>query len=82
MPLGERRDEAVVDAFGDDQPRRGGAALAGGEEGAVDGAVDRDVEVGVVEHDERVLAAHLELELAHVLDARPRPRACRCRPSR
>ena len=31
--------------------------------------VDGDVEVGVVEHDERVLAAHLELELAHMLDA-------------
>ena len=27
---------------------------------------DRDIEIGVVEHDQRVLAAHLELELAHV----------------
>ena len=27
--------------------------------------LDGDVEVGVVEHDQRVLAAHLELELAH-----------------
>ena len=30
--------------------------------------LDRDLEVGVVEHDHRVLAAHLELELAHHLD--------------
>ena len=31
--------------------------------------LDRHLEVGVVEHDGRVLAAHLELELAHHLDA-------------
>ena len=42
QPLGHRRDELVVDAFGDDQPRRGRAALAGREEGAVDGAFDGD----------------------------------------
>ena len=29
---------------------------------------DRDVEVGVVEHDHRVLAAHLELQLGHARD--------------
>ena len=33
--------------------------------GAVDRAFDRGLQVGVVEHDQRVLAAHLELELAH-----------------
>ena len=64
MRSAQRRDEAVVDALGDDQARRGGAALAGGVEGALHGALDRDVEVGVVEHHQRVLAAHLELELA------------------
>ena len=60
-------DESVVDALRHDQPRRGRAALAGGEERAVDGAFDRDLQVGVVEHDQRVLAAHLELELLHRL---------------
>ena len=45
-------------------------------------AFDRGLQIGIVEHDQRVLAAHLELELAHVLDARPPRRACRCRPSR
>ena len=51
------------------EPRRRGAALAGREERAVDRAFDGDVEVGVVEHDERVLAAHLELEFLHACDA-------------
>ena len=63
--LGERVGETRVDAFGDDQPRGGRAALAGGEIGAVDRAFDRRLQVRVVEHDERVLAAHFELELAH-----------------
>ena len=57
------RDEAVVDGLGHDQARGRGAALPGLEEGAIDRAADRDVEIGVVQHHERVLAAHLELEL-------------------
>ena len=82
--LGQRLDEAVVDAGLHDQARGRGAALAGGEEGAVDGAFDRDLQVGVVEHDERVLAAHLELHLLHRLgrDAGLRPPCGRSRPSR
>ena len=64
-----RVDEAVVDAVGHDQARGRRAALAGGEEGAVDGAFDRDLQVGVVEHDQRVLAAHLELHLLHRIGA-------------
>ena len=71
QPLDAGRDESVMDALGDDQARGGGAALAGREEGAVDGAFDRRLEVGVVEHDHRVLAAHFELELLH----RARPQA-------
>ena len=63
--LGHGVDEAVVDALGHDQARGGRAALAGREEGAVDGAFDRDLEIGVVEHDQRILAAHLELHLLH-----------------
>ncbi|MGY3104025.1 hypothetical protein ACVWW7_000652 [Bradyrhizobium sp. LM6.9] len=54
-----------MDAFGDDQARRSSAALAGREIGAVDGDLDGGLEIGVVEHDQRVLAAHLELELLH-----------------
>ena len=38
----------------------GGAALAGGSEGSPERAVEREFEVGVVEDDLRVLAAHLE----------------------
>ena len=69
MLLGHRSDEAVVDAFGDDQARGRRAALAGGEEAAVQRRVHRDVQVGVVEHDHRILAAHLQLELGHARDA-------------
>ena len=41
----------------------GGAALAGGSEGAPERAVEREIEVGVVENDLRVFAAHLERDL-------------------
>ena len=68
-PLGQRRDELVVDALGDDQARGRRAALAGRIEGALRRGLDRHLEVGVIEHDGRVLAAHFELELAHHLDA-------------
>ena len=44
--------------------------------------LDRDLEVGVVEHDHRVLAAHLELELAHRADAGLGDAAAGGRPSR
>jgi hypothetical protein len=64
-PFGEPRDEPIVDRVRDDQPRRCGAALPGRIEGTVEAGLDRDLEIGVVEHHHRVLAAHLELELAH-----------------
>ncbi len=41
----------------------GGAALAGGAEGAPERAVEREIEIGVVEHDHGVLAAHLKRHL-------------------
>ena len=55
--------EPVVNRFRDNQARRGRAPLAGREERALDGDVGRQVDVGVVNDDERVLAAHLELTL-------------------
>ncbi len=60
-----RIDEAVVDALGDDQARRRRAALPGREVRALHRAVHRRREVGVVEDDQRILAAHLELHLGH-----------------
>ncbi len=57
-----RFDELRVDALGDDQAAGGGAALAGGEEGALHAQLDGGLEVGVVQHHLRVLAAHLELD--------------------
>src|SRR5687767_13637736 len=56
-------DEPVVNLFGGDQTRGGGAALPGLVEGAIDGSSDGQRQIGVVEHDKRILAAHLELEL-------------------
>ncbi len=41
----------------------GGAALAGGAEGAPERAVEGEIEVGVVEDDLRVFAAHFERDL-------------------
>ena len=67
-PLGQRRDEAVVDALGDDQARGRGAALPGREIRALHRDVHRGRQVGVVQHHERVLAPHLELELRHARD--------------
>ena len=77
-------DESVVDALGYDQTRGRRATLAGREEGAVDGAIHRNRQIGVVQHDKRVLAAHFELELAIVLDRGRRDalaRAARARKS-
>ncbi|MCY1376075.1 hypothetical protein D9M69_635410 [compost metagenome] len=49
------------------QAGRRGAALAGGVEGAVQRAVDGDVQIRVVHDDERVLATHFQLAADHAL---------------
>ena len=49
--------------FVDDDAAGRGAALSGRAEAAPQAAVDRQLEVGVVEDDDRVLAAHLEVDL-------------------
>ncbi len=54
-PLGDR--------FGDQQPRAGAAHLALVEPDRVDDALDRAVEIGILEDDERRLAAELERQL-------------------
>ena len=56
-----------MDAGGDDQARRRGAALSCREKRAVQACADRDIEIGVVDNDHRVLAAHFQL---HLLAAR------------
>ena len=65
--LGERVGEVVVHARADEHAGRGGAVLAG-----VEVAGDRDVlggvlEVGVVEHDDRRLAAEFQVRALEVL---------------
>ena len=59
--LGEAADELVGDLRGDDVPTDGHADLALVAESAERGRVDRAFEVGVAEHDERVVAAELEV---------------------
>ena len=51
-----------MDPVLEDEPARRRAALARGAERAPEHAVEREIEVGVVHHDHRVLAAHLERE--------------------
>ena len=46
-----------------DHAARSGAALTGRAEGGPEDAVDGEVEVGVVHHDDRVLAAELEVDV-------------------
>ena len=53
----------------DDDSARSGAALTGGAERRPDDPVDGQVEVGVVEDDDRVLAAELEVDPLEVLRA-------------
>ena len=49
-----------MDLLVEDEPAGGGAALTGGPERAPQDSFQRQVEVGVVHHDHRVLAAHLQ----------------------
>ena len=58
--LGELGDEGVGDLLVDDDALGRHADLALVDEGAEDRGVDRRVEVGVVEHDQRRLAAEFE----------------------
>ena len=66
-----------MNPFGHDQPRRSRAALSGRIVRALHGDVDRHLQIRIVEHHERVLAAHFELHFGE-----PRARVLRNRPSR
>ena len=66
-PRGELFDEFVGDALLDQQPARRGAALAIERVDHEHDGIERAVEIGVVEHDHRVLAAEFEM---HALQGR------------
>ena len=70
----EARTELVVDGIHDDDPARRRAPLAGVRERGGDRPLDCPIEVGVVAHDERVLAAELHDRLRE-----PPPRGLRDR---
>ena len=62
--LGDERrepgDELLAHVAVDEQALAGGAALAGAEEARGRGRLGGELEVGVVEHDDRAVAAELE----------------------
>ena len=65
----EPLEELVVDVLVDDHDAERGAALARGAEAGEQRALDGEVEVGVVHHHERVLAAELEARALEVATA-------------
>ena len=69
-------DELVSDLLDDVDALGRGADLAGVEEARPGGAAHGDVEVGVVEDDERIDAAELEVDALQLLGAL---RQCACR---
>ena len=56
----EQLDELVVDRAVHEDPLAGRAALPGAQEAGGQRRLHRRLEVGVVEHDDRAVAAHLE----------------------
>ncbi len=74
---GEPLDERLVGAPDDDDAAARGALLPRISEGGTEDAGDRLVEIGVVVHDDRVLAAHLR---HHALDSRDPRGRFRCLP--
>ena len=58
--LGQRADEVVADRLVDEQQLAGRAALPGAQEAGHDRGLGGGLDVGVVHHDERAVAAHLE----------------------
>ena len=78
--LVEPAHELVVDGLVHDRRAERRAALAGRAEAAEQRALDREVDVGVVHHDHRVLAAELQARRLQVAAAQlADPRADRAR---
>src|ERR1019366_6131574 len=63
-------DKLGVNAFLHDDAAGGGAALSGGAESAPESAFDGKVEVRIVEHDHRILAAEFERTVLEALGRR------------
>ena len=80
--LGERADEVVVDPVLDEEPVRRDARLPRVPELAHHRSGDRLLEVGVVEDDERRVAAELERDLLHLTGALRHQQLARPRSSR
>ena len=55
-------DELARDVLVHEQAGRRRAPLPAGPEGAPDGPLDREIHVCVLQHEDRVLAAHFEMK--------------------
>src|SRR5262249_150065 len=58
--LHQFRHKLLVSFLVDHEPRRRSATLARSTKRAPDRALDREIDVGIVHHDDRALAAHFE----------------------
>src|SRR5439155_10585376 len=58
----ERIEELVVDPLVDHHAARGGAPLSGGAESTPYTSFNRELQIGVVHHDDDVFAAHFEVD--------------------
>src|SRR3546814_942097 len=61
----QRLHKPVVNIFGNDQAARSRAALAGRVKSAIQRAFDSHVQIGIVEHHQRIFAAHFKLPSYH-----------------
>ena len=77
--LGERGDEVVVDARRGQHPGGGGAVLPGVEVAGDGDGLGGGLEVGVVEDDDRRLAAEFQVHPLHVAAPPPRRPPCPAR---
>jgi hypothetical protein len=73
----ELRLQGLVDALVRDHARRRGAPLARRAERRPEDRLDREVDVRVVEDDDRVLAAELQMHVLEVVGCRLRHRDAR-----
>ena len=75
-------DKFAIHALLHDDAAGRGAALSGGAECAPEAAFNGEIEVGIVEHNHRILAAEFERAMLETLGCALRRRFCRPRKNR
>ena len=64
-PLCQGRNKCIVNPGRHNETGGCGASLSSGEKRTIDGAFHGDLQIGIVKHNERILATHFELEFRH-----------------